>query len=369
MLRRVQVSTELYSTVDMKGDMAGRTFPKADWETAHPDEVGMDAGRLAEAKACLDSKLADATYRLAIVRHGYLAAEWTQNIESEEKIHIASANKSILSSTLGIAIAEGKIGSADDLATDTYPELMDVAEGGGPKAGRWAFEANRGITLRHLICNVSGYMKPNEEPGQVFNYQTNGMCILSHCIEKAYGLYSVDDPDGSPKIPPLYKEKIADQIGAGWGYTSSSQKMDENARLHIFGWGSAIRTSLRDLARLGWLWCNWGKWEDKQVIPENWLREGTRVAADILANSPEEVWRYGLGFWTNEKGKLWPELPTEGYTSWGAGGHYAIVFPSYDLVVVMNPTPYPGASQPYETHTATWLQQQEVLGFILEACV
>jgi len=92
------------------------------------------------------------------------------------------------------------------------------------------------------------------------------------------------------------------------------------------------------------------------------------VAPDILANSPENMWRYGHGFWTNAKGSLWPDLPKEGYTAWGAGGHYVIVFPSYDLVVVMNPTPYPGASQPYETHTVTWLQQQEVLKFILEAC-
>ena len=95
---------------------------------------------------------------------------------------------------------------------------MDVPEGEGPKEGRWAFEANRGITLRHLICNVSGYMKPNEAPGQVFNYQTNGMCVLSHCIEKAYGLYDVNRPEESPKISPLYKEKIADVIGADWEY-------------------------------------------------------------------------------------------------------------------------------------------------------
>ena len=128
---------------------------------------------------------------MAIVRRGYLVAEWTHNIESNEKIHIASANKSILSSMLGIAIAEGNIESADDLATNYYPEILDVPEGEGPKEGRWAFEANRGITLRHLICNVSGYMKPGEEPGQVFNNQTNGMCVLSHCIEKAYGLYDI----------------------------------------------------------------------------------------------------------------------------------------------------------------------------------
>ena len=192
--------------------------------------------------------------------------------------------------------------------------------------------------------------------------------MLSHCIEKAYGLYDVNDPEGSPKIPPLYKEKIADPIGADWGYHSGSQTMHEKARLHIFGWGSAIRTTLRDFARVGWLWCNWGKWEDQRVIPEAWLREATRVAPDILANSPEETWRYGHGFWTNEKQGLWPDLPEEGFTAWGAGGHYNVVFPSYGLVVTMNPTPYQGQAQPYETTTVTWLQQQEVLKMILEAC-
>lgn len=344
-----------------------RIFPKANWQQAAPADVGIDPDKLDAAHQSLKEKLADAHYRVAIVHRGYLVAEWTQGIDATDKIHIASANKSLLSSALGIAIAEGKINSADDLATDYYPELMDIPEGEGPKQGRWAFAANKGITLRHLICNVSGYMKPDEAPGQIFNYQTNGMCILSHAIEKAYGLYDSSDPEGSAKISPLYKEKLADSIGADWDYSSGSQQMHDKARLHIFGWGSAIRTNLSDMARIGWLWCNWGNWDGQQVIPEAWMREATRVAPDILANSPEDTWRYGHGFWTNERGKLWPDLPREGFTSWGAGGHYAIAFPSHNLVVAMNPTPFPGQTQPYETHTATWLQQQQVLQLILEA--
>ena len=146
-----------------------KTFPRNDWQTASPEDVNIDAGKLNQAKAWLDSKFAHDKYRIAIVRHGYLVTEWTRGIESEGKEHIASANKSILSSMLGIGIAEGKIGNAGDLATDYYPELRDGPGGEGPKDGRWAFEANRGITLRHLICNVSGYMKPGEKPGQVFS--------------------------------------------------------------------------------------------------------------------------------------------------------------------------------------------------------
>ena len=345
------------------------TFPTDEWQRTAAEAVGMDQVKLDEARASLESVLDDdATYRVAIVRNGRRVAEWTRGIESSEKIHIASANKSILSSMLGIAIEEGKVGSAEDLATDYYPELMDVPEGSGPKDGRWAFEPNRGITLRHLITNTSGYMKPDENPGDVFNYQTNGMCVLSHCIEKAYGLYDVSDPEGSAKIGPLYKEKIADRIGVDWGYVSSSQKMHPDARLEVFGWGTSIRTDLHDLARLGWLWCNMGSWNGEQVIPESWMREVTTVAPDILTKNPENTWRYGHGFWTNQKRSLWPDLPAEIFTAWGAGGHYVISVPSLSLVVVMNPTPYPGASQPYETHTVTWLHQQEILRLILESC-
>ena len=61
------------------------------------------------------------------------------------------------------------------------------------------------------------------------------------------------------------------------------------------------------------------------------------MAPDILANCPEEEWIYGHGIWTNAEGKIWENLPTEGFTSSGAGGHYWTVFPSKDLVVVQNP--------------------------------
>jgi hypothetical protein len=40
------------------------------------------------------------------------------------------------------------------------------------------------------------------------------------------------------------------------------------------------------------------------------------------------------------EGKLWPDLPRDGFHSWGAGGHYAAVFPSLELVIVQIPDPF-----------------------------
>jgi len=335
-------------------------FPKEHWETTTLANAGIDRDKLEKVKRWLDHHAGDKGYRFVIIRDGLLAVEWNKGIDREKKLHIASANKSLISNALGIAIHEGKIKSADELAVNYFPEMMDVPPGEGPKEGRYAFDEDRGIILRHLICNVSGYMKPGEEPGKVFHYQTNGMHVVSHCIERAYGLYDINDQEGSPKLKTLFKSRLGEPIGADWDYRCGCQKMHEKAKQSVFGWGSGILTTALDLARIGWCWCNWGKWEDKQIIPEGWMRETTKVAPDILANCPEDTWKYGHAFWTNDQGRLWPNLPREGFTAAGAGGHYAAVFPSRRLVVVMNPLPRLWEDE--------WSETQEALQLVLDSC-
>jgi len=343
------------------------TFPAHAWEMAAPEQVGMNPAKLVVARQRLDTLVPDKPYRVAIVRDGYLVVEWLRDLAADDPIHIASAMKSVLSNMLGIAVAEGRIGGADEGAVEHFPEMMDVPPGRGPKEGRYAFDTNQGATLRHLICNVSGYLKPGEEPGKVFNYQTTGMCLLTHCIERAYGRYDVEDPEGSAKIGGLFKEKIADRIGATWSYSAGSQRMAPDARVEVFGWGTSIATTLRDHARMGWLWCNGGRWGTEQVVPKDWLRQSVCVNRFIRKHCDELMWRYGHGFWTNEFSQLWPDLPTEAFTSWGAGGNYAICFPSQRLTIAMNPVNFDGQTQPYETMTDAWRLQQQVLAPILDS--
>ncbi len=339
--------------------MTETTFPKQTWETISSGDAGFHPEKFNRAKQWLDDHLADKLYRLVIVRNGRLVAEWNHNIDPHKRLGIASAAKSIYSNILGIVVSEGKIPSADAKVIDYYPEMMDVPEGEGPKPGRYAFEKDREITFRQLISNTSGYMKPGESPGKVFHYQTYGMNILTHSLAKVYGLYDVSDPEGSPGFKMLVEDKLAKHIGVDWRYGLNNFQLHEKARIHIFGYYCAIHTNALDLGRLGWLWCNWGRWEDKQVIPEEWMRESVRTASNILANSPEDEWKYGLGIWTNDQGKLWPEFPRNAFTASGAGGHYLSVFPDHDLVIVQNPGRYGlGSSE---------RGNPELLGIILDA--
>lgn len=73
------------------------------------------------------------------------------------------------------------------------------------------------------------------------------------------------------------------------------------------------------------------------------MRASVRVNPDLRAHASEDAWTYGYGFWTNEAGQLWPDLPRDAFTASGAGGHYVTVFPSQALVVVQNPGPYHNA--------------------------
>ena len=314
--------------------MAGQIFR---WEHVSPAEAGFLPERLDGAKRWLDDRVGDGCYRTVIVRGGRVVAEWNRGVGREEQLWMASATKSIFSSILGIAIEEGKIPSADARIADYYPEAMDVPEGEGPKPGRYAFEKDRDITFRQLISNTSGYMKPGEEPGKVFHYQTFGMNILTHAIAKVHGLYDSRDPEGSSGFKQLVDERLRIPIGATWGYYLMNFDHHPKARAHIFGYYDGVKSTALDLARLGWLWLNWGRWEDRQLIPEAWLREATQTAPDIRANCPREQWKYGYAFWTNDHGELWPNLPRDSYAAAGAGSQHIWVCPSLDTVVVQSP--------------------------------
>jgi CubicO group peptidase (beta-lactamase class C family) len=368
-------------------------YPGTEWNCILSADAGFDSDRLAGAKQWLDKRLGNGRYRVVIVRSGRVVVEWYRgfhpkklfilstsiktlflqilgrNVDSfssdksetfarNRKLQLASATKSIFSCILGIAICEGKIPSADAKIVDFYPEAMQIAEGEGPKPGRHSFEKDREITFRQLISNTSGYMKPGEKPGMKFHYQTYGMNILTHAIAKTYGLYDIQNPDTSPGFKQLVDVKLRIPINAVWSYYMMNFNLHPKARINIFGCFDGVKANALDMARLGWLWCNRGRWKEKQIVPEYWMREATRTAPDIIANCPKEQWKYGYGFWTNDYSQIWPDLPRDSFAASGAGGQHIWVCPSLDLVVVQSPGVSNNKSVKYT----------EFLRLILNAC-
>lgn len=307
------------------------------FRTIEPEDAGFSSQTLSQFGTWLGDCSGDRQFHIAVARHGKLVHEWVQGVDPFERQYLASAAKSLYSSLLGIAVAESKIPSLDAKVVDIYPMMMDVHEGEGPKPGRYAFEKDREITFRHLICNCSGYMKPGEAPGKVFHYQTFGMNVLTHALATAYGLYDTGDPENFPGCSKLIEEKIRNRIGAEWAFTCNNFNLPEKARIDIFGNSTGILATAEDMLRLGTLWMQYGNWNGVQVVPEDYLRDATVTNQFILDNEPEENWVYGHGFWCNDYGKLWADCPMASFAASGGGGKHIWACPMLGLVIVQNP--------------------------------
>jgi CubicO group peptidase (beta-lactamase class C family) len=91
-------------------------------------------------------------------------------------------------------------------------------------------------------------------------------------------------------------------------------------------WGGGMWINSYDMARIGVLWLHRGKWGDRQIVPESYMK----LATTPSAHGPD----YGFLFWLNRQGKHWPGVPTTAFAAEGAGGNVIFVAPDQDLVVV-----------------------------------
>jgi CubicO group peptidase (beta-lactamase class C family) len=90
--------------------------------------------------------------------------------------------------------------------------------------------------------------------------------------------------------------------------------------------GRGLYLRARDLAKFGFLYLNQGQWEDRQIIPVDWIRASTRQQSE--GGFPEYN-RYGYLWWvTTEKGH-------PAYYAAGYGGQYVYIVPDFDIVVAI----------------------------------
>jgi CubicO group peptidase (beta-lactamase class C family) len=93
---------------------------------------------------------------------------------------------------------------------------------------------------------------------------------------------------------------------------------------------SFMLASARDWARLGQLYLNGGRWNERRIVPADWIDYVTRhTPTSGLEN-------YGAGFWINDapEGPRWATLPSDTYAASGFQHQAIFIVPSHRLVVV-----------------------------------
>lgn len=256
-----------------------------------PDELGFSGEKLVGVESWLRASNSDTKFRVVIARHGYLAGS---GIKAWTNSSVRQPRRS-LTSPASWESPPIRVGSR----MHYYPEMMGVGE----------------------------------EPGQVFHYQTIGMNILTNGIATIYGLYDGSDSDRLPGCGKLIGDYIRDPIQATWSYSFTDFDHPPRAKKNILGNSLRVVATARETARTGHLWLNWGSRNGEQVVQEAYLREVTFTNRFILEQELEENWKYGHGFWVNDHGKQWRDLPRDSF----AGAKHIWVCPRLGLVVSQSP--------------------------------
>ena len=290
---------------------------------------------------------------MVIVKDGEKVYEnYYNDCTAESRIHVFSVTKSIVSILIGIAIDKGLIKSIDDKVLDYYldytlkrgektlPEIrikdiltmtvpykykfnpytkyftsMDWVKfsldkmGGKGRVGEFRYapiigpDVLSGILVKATGKSVLDFAKENLFEPLDINIEKN---ITFHSKEEQMEFYKSTDMNGW----------VADPQGvntAGWGLTISPV----------------------DMAKIGLLFLNKGKWNGKQIVSEKWVEESTTEHSRWeKMNLP-----YGYLWWIGEKG---------GYAAMGDGGNIIYVNPDKNLVVAITSLFYPRAKDRIE---------------------
>ncbi len=294
-----------------------------------------------------------------IVRHGYIVAEWGDT-RSVDMTH--SVVKSFLTTTVGLAVQDGLIGSIDDLARD-YMAPVDLPPGDGePGIERVGFgkpdlttlfntEHNRQITWRHLLTQSSDWEgtlwgkpewadRPDDDPstwttrarrtpGTVFEYNDTRVNLLALLTTSVW----------REPLPQILKERVMDPIGASptwrwYGYENSWITLDGRQVQAVSGgghWGGGMFIHARDQARFGLFTLRKGRWGDQQLLDEEWFDMALTPSA---ANRTYGFMNFFLNVPNAAGRKGYPSAPSTAYSHRGNGTNLIYVDRENDLVVV-----------------------------------
>lgn len=268
------------------------------------------------------------TTAFLVIQEGKIVYEkyWKECADSTAS-NMFSVTKSIVSLLIGIAIDEGKIPSVHASIGDYIPEFSN--------------DERSAISIRNLLTMSSGldwdeqYSSPfsittqayygnnlrelvtNQQllttPGKQFKYLSGDTQLLAYIVEKATGT----------TISKYAEEKIWKPIGAEQKaiWSKDAENGDERAFC-------CFHTNARDIARIGQLVLNKGKWAGKQIVSEDYISQATRPATDLVDEYGKTLAHYGYQWWILHTKNM--EIP---YMR-GHKGQYIYSIPNKNAVVV-----------------------------------
>ena len=292
---------------------SSKTFPKST-----PEAEGISSDSILSFIEKAEAEI-DAIHSIMILRHGKLITQgWWAPYGPETPHVMHSLSKSFTSTAIGFAVGEELV-SLNDLVISFFPEES-------PKEPSRQLKEMR---IKDLLTMNTGHMAepfpgPGDDnwvkkflhskvelmPGTHFKYNSPATYMLSAIIQKVTGEKLVDYLDPRLFQPLGIKKPEWDTCPKG---------------INTGGWGLHIVTE--DIAKLGQLYLQKGKWEGQQLLSEEWVAMATSKQVSNGSN-PDNDWAQGYGF------QFW-RCRHNCYRGDGAMGQFCIVMPEQDAVIAI----------------------------------
>jgi len=291
-----------------------------------PEQAGVDSGELVKLSQWIRDLKLDIR-SLVVVKDGKVVFErYSSGLTRDKNYELYSITKAATSVLAGDLIGEGKI-SLDSSVTDVLgkwrPDLKDTLAGKEKVKLRNVLNMTTGLRYDFKPPNdpiyyeapdrlkLAGGTTPELEPGKVFQYMDVNPILATAMLSAAAG----------GKLEDYAEEKLFKPLGMKhYAWTRADEK-----GLVSGGWGLRLRAV--DMARLGMLALQDGRWNGKQIAPAAWVKEMTTGRSTPF---------FGYYWWVNniveggDEGGSQPEFDTMGFK-----GQNIVVLPKYNAVVTM----------------------------------
>jgi CubicO group peptidase (beta-lactamase class C family) len=258
-------------------------------------------------------------------RDSVLVEEYYRGLRPSETVNVKSVSKTLLSPMVGIAIRDGLLEGVDQPVSELLPDYYEIL------AGRGALDPRKNeIAIRHLLSMRAGietasfgnYGAWAASPDWAYDQLRRPMvCDPDECHEYSTGnthLLSVILTRRSGKSLRTY---MLDELFRPMGIALGEWDRDPQGR-YLGGNNMSLRP--RDMLKFGQLFANGGRFEGRQLVPEEWIATSWRPTG----SSPWNGHGYGYLWWMRHWGG------ERAYFAWGYGGQFIVVVPRLDLVIV-----------------------------------
>ena len=316
----------------LDADIASAKFPLVDsllvmrcgevvFDRRYPHDYAATYGKEAHTKGPLNARLTG--------RYNYFDPAWHPYYHGTDEHTMQSVSKTVTSAIIGIAMTRGDFKAPLSTPVLHYFDESKVKNVDARK---------RRMTLRDLLTMTSGldwnedlpYDDPanpsdlmeaaddwvqfvidrpmKDEPGTVFAYSSGATELLAYIFKRETGA----------DIERYAHTHLFEPLGI-------HQYFWKRTPLGVVDTEGGLYLRAEDLAKIGLLYLNDGRWNGRRLMTSDWIKESMTPRIDA-----DEGFKYGYQWWLLPHG----EPARLAWAARGMGGQRLIVFPEEQLIVV-----------------------------------